>query len=308
MPAYSRRAMRRDTHSFYGHTIQRTIERLAGHLDEAADLRVIAAEAGLSPFYFHRLFRGMVGETPLELLRRLRMERAAWRLLHTQQPVTRIAGEAGYETHEAFTRAFRACYGTAPSDFRRRDRGQIELAALCGVHFDPAGRVPAFISRDTGGDSMDVQIIHRPALRLATVRHTGPYGQIGEAFERLGVLAGPAELFNGPETEMLALYYDDLESTPPDQLQSDAAITVPEDATLPDGLQEQRLPAGPYARYLHTGPYAHLGDVWARLIGEWLPAAGHTIGDSVCYEVYLNSPGQVPDEELQTVLYLPIAT
>jgi AraC family transcriptional regulator len=60
----------------------------------------------------------MVGETPVELLRRLRLERAAWQLGHTDRAVTEIAFDAGYETHEAFTRAFRANYNASPSGFR----------------------------------------------------------------------------------------------------------------------------------------------------------------------------------------------
>jgi AraC family transcriptional regulator len=63
--------MKADTKSFYREVVQATIERIAGGLDEALDLEACARAAGLSPFHFHRVFRGMVGETPLELARRL---------------------------------------------------------------------------------------------------------------------------------------------------------------------------------------------------------------------------------------------
>ena len=64
---------------------------------------------------------------------------------------------------------------------------------------------------------MDVETKERPELRVATVRHVGPYNQISEAFERLGTVAGRAGLFTGPPT-MLAIYHDDPESTPEEQL------------------------------------------------------------------------------------------
>src|SRR6187431_168574 len=120
--------MKPETESFYAEAVQRVIEHVASHLDEALALETLAAQACVSPFHFHRVFRGMVGETLVELGRRLRMERAAWRLLHTDRPVTVIAFDAGYETHEAFTRAFRTSYAESPSALRRRRRARIELA------------------------------------------------------------------------------------------------------------------------------------------------------------------------------------
>jgi AraC family transcriptional regulator len=98
--------------------VQRAIEEIVANVDDALDLETLAAGAGLSPFHFHRMFRGMVGETPLELARRLRMERAARQVLANNQPITQIAFDAGYETHESFTRAFRVVYRAPPSGFR----------------------------------------------------------------------------------------------------------------------------------------------------------------------------------------------
>ena len=111
----------------------------------------MAREACVAPFHFHRIFRGMVGETPLELVRRLRLERAAWQLASTDRSVTEVAFDAGYEAHQAFTRAFRVHYDTSPTLFRARKYPRIELAARCGVHFQADGTIPSFIPRDSGG-------------------------------------------------------------------------------------------------------------------------------------------------------------
>src|SRR6188474_34415 len=146
--------MKPDTRSFYARAVQAAIEHIAMHLDDALELEALARVACLSPFRFHRVFRGMVGETPLELTRRLRLERAAWRLRDKERAVTEIAFDAGYETHEAFTRAFRSSYSTSPSGFRHRKHPRIELAATCSVHFNAGAVVPAFIPRDSGGQTM----------------------------------------------------------------------------------------------------------------------------------------------------------
>ena len=106
---------------------------------------------------------------------------------------------------------------------------------------------------------------------------------------------------------MLAVYHDDPDSTPADKLRSDAGIIVPDDAKLPPTLGEQRLPAGPYACTLHVGPYEKLGDVWQRMLGEWLPASGHRVGESASYEYYLNDPSNTPKERLRTEIRIPVA-
>lgn len=106
---------------------------------------------------------------------------------------------------------------------------------------------------------------------------------------------------------MIAIYYDDPETTPQPELRSDAAIVVPEDVALPKELNEHRIPAGRYARAVHVGSYETLGDAWARFLGEWLPASGNRIGSGGTYKIYANDPTKVPKSELRTEMYLSLA-
>ena len=154
---------------------------------------------------------------------------------------------------------------------------------------------------------MDVEIKEMPELRVGTVRHVGPYNLIYQAFEKLGTVAGLAVLFREGETRMLAIHHDDPESTPLAELRSDAGLTMPAGAPLPSGLEEQRIASGRYACTIHEGPYERLGDAWARFMGEWLPHSGLRVGAGPSYEVYRNTPGSVPEDELRTELYIPLA-
>jgi AraC family transcriptional regulator len=299
--------MKPATRSSYRQSVQAALEFVVANLDEALDLARLAAIAGLSPFHFHRVFKGMTGETPLELVRRLRLERAAARLVGTDLGITRLAFEAGFETHEAFSRAFRLAYGTSPTGFRRRRHPRYQIAASCGVHYLAAGPVAAFVPRDTGGGAMEVEIRESSSRRVATVRHLGPYNQISRAFARLGAIGGPAGLFRHPEAAMIALYHDDPETTAPEVLRSDAGVIVPDAVPLPPGLDEQRIPAGRFATVLHRGPYQLLGDVWARFLGEWLPASGHRIGAAPSFELYRNDPTMTPEQRLETEIWISLA-
>jgi AraC family transcriptional regulator len=290
--------------------------QVVAELDRALDLQALARSAALSPFHFHRVFRGAIGETPLELHRRLRMERAAWSLVQEDVPVTAIAFAAGYETHESFTRAFRIYYQCSPSEFRqsRAPDGpvclkpfQIELPSRSGIHFEPHRAAAISIHFIEGEQVMNVEIKEMQELRVATRRHVGPYNRISEAFVRLGEIAGPAGLLNQRPT-MLAIYHDDPETTPASELRSDAAVVVSDEAKLPGELGEQRVPGGRYACTTHIGPYEQLGDVWGRFMGEWLPRSGERLNsDGVTYEIYRNTPAEVPKEKLETELYIPLA-
>jgi AraC family transcriptional regulator len=147
---------------------------------------------------------------------------------------------------------------------------------------------------------MDVTITQRPELRIAGLRHIGPYHTIGETFRRLGgALKGPP----AAGSQMIALYHDDPATTAPHLLRSDAAMTLPAGAAAPDGLIEQRVPAGRYALTTHKGSYEGLPAAWAALKNEWLAASGHRMGHP-SYEVYVNNPMTARPEDLVTEIYL----
>ena len=154
---------------------------------------------------------------------------------------------------------------------------------------------------------MQVDIKDMPVRRLAAVRHIGPYNQISSAFGQLSAIAGPAGLFT-PGAEMIALYHDDPQATPPAQLRSDAGVTVPNGVALPSGLVEQRVAAGKYACTLHVGPYESLPETWARMTREWLPASGQRRAAGASYELYLNNPMTTPKEKLETEVCIPVAS
>ena len=147
---------------------------------------------------------------------------------------------------------------------------------------------------------MDVQIVNQPDLRIAGIRHIGPYQEIGREFGRLGgLLKGPPRA----GSQMIALYHDDPAVTPPDKLRSDAALTLPGKTPSASGLIEQHVPAGRYAKTIHKGGYEGLPAAWAALKNDWLHKSGHKMGHP-SYEIYLNHPMTTDKSELLTEIYL----
>ncbi len=125
-------------------TFAEFVEVVAAGLDEPAHGDELAARVHLSRAQLDRVVSAAAGEPPGRLRRRILLERAAFRLLEDELGILEIALEAGYASHEAFTRAFRRAYGASPSEWRSRP-GRVLLAAPNRVHFFPPGglRLPS---------------------------------------------------------------------------------------------------------------------------------------------------------------------
>ena len=175
--------MRTVTLQDYKRRLLRVLVHIQQHLDDALGLEELAGLACFSPYHFHRIFKGMVGESVKEHIRRLRLERAASQLKLGTAPVTRIALDAGYESHEAFTRSFRAAFGASPSQFRSANKRPLSAAAPSGLHYRDGIAASDFKTIQPGGKRMRVKIEHRKAMRVAFMRHVGPYGEVGATWE-----------------------------------------------------------------------------------------------------------------------------
>jgi AraC family transcriptional regulator len=285
----------------YEEIVRRTVAEIARRLDDPPDFRELAARSFVSPYHFHRIFHAMVGESPRELARRLRLERAAHRLRDTGTAIVDIAAEAGYATPEAFAKSFQAEFEAAPSAFRAGRRDCLGIRARSGVHYVDGG-FTVFHPVHKGGPDMKVETVEVPRQRVAAVRHTGPYWQIGKAFGELGPRAGALGLTG----LTVAAFYDDPETVPEAELRSVAGVLVPDGAAIGD-LEEVWLPGGRFLKAEYFGHPSGLPQAWARLYREFVPDGDHRLRDDVTFEVYVSTHDSAAAEQMQTDLYLPIA-
>jgi AraC family transcriptional regulator len=262
----------------------RTLDHIQTHLDTEVSPLELARLAGFSPHHFHRVFRGMLGESVMGYVRRLRLERAALRLKHGDASITTVALDAGYGSHEAFTRAFRERFGVAPSAFR-----------------------------ETGTDNAPpVRLLREPERLLLAARHVGHYDGVGAAWETLmGVAGGLGWLATPPMT--MGLVYDDPDITAAEQCRYEAAIVVPsgQPAIIPDWapptLVVRTLPAGTWACLVHTGGYDSIQSTYDALLGQALPRRGIELADEPTVEVTLDDPRTTPPHLLRTDIRVRLA-
>lgn len=92
---------------------------IRNHIHEPIDRETLASVAGFSIPHFHRVFRAQVGESAISYVRRMRMVRAGQKLRMGAVDITEVALAAGYDSHAAFSKAFRQHFGLSPSEFRQ---------------------------------------------------------------------------------------------------------------------------------------------------------------------------------------------
>lgn len=281
------------TEAEYRRRIDRVVDHVAAHLDETLDLTRLADVACFSAHHFHRIYAGLTGETVAETVRRLRLRRAAAELIVGDRPTVRIAARAGYASLAAFSRAFRAEFGSPPTRWLK-----------IGSPLPPSAAPDRETTPMT--DEIAVEIRTLPALRLAGLPHRGAYGRLGETFGTLCRIAGERRLL-GPATRFVALSWDDPAAVAEADLRADACIVVDAATPIDPPLAEYRHPAGRFATVVHRGPYETLSETYRRFFRDWLPASGESLADLPPLEEYLDDAGRTAPADLRTVIHFQLA-
>jgi AraC family transcriptional regulator len=127
------------------------------------------------------------------------------------------------------------------------------------------------------------------------------FARLFPAAERLGM--------SPRATACLAICPDELRSPDDPDMRFIAALAF--DGPAPDlsrtpGIECQTLPAGRFAVFRHTGPYATLWQTWTAIYRDWVPSAGVALRDEAPFELYVNDASKEPPERLITDIHIPI--
>ncbi|GAN24160.1 bifunctional transcriptional activator/DNA repair enzyme AdaA [Legionella pneumophila] len=276
----------------YQQKLENMIAFIGKHLDEELSLESLSEIFCISKFHFHRLFTAFTGLSLQQYIKWLRLKRAAHQLVvEKDQSVINIAINAGFESHEAFSRAFKKACGFSPSQFRQGfGRSYWEQPPYC---LPRQGRI-----------DMKVDIKSIEKIRLAVIEHKGDPKLLGESINKLVSWAKSQSINLKPRPgEAFALAYDDPKTTPPSEFRIDLGIKVPENLKL-DGVIEKFLPSGRYAVTVHKGSRNNIGDVVYYLYRDWLPNTSEQLGDLPCIFCYYNFDHEVAETELLTECWL----
>jgi AraC family transcriptional regulator len=301
-----------DTNSarqMYISRLNKVLDYIHANLEQPLSLNVLAGVAGFSPFHFHRIFKSLVGETLGDYIQRARLEKSANMLLNRPgDNILEIALNCGFSSAAIFSRAFKAHFGTSPSQFRRQEKrklGKVESKSGKDLFSHSRYNKGSFPTTFEGRIElpMDVEVKLLPTFHVAYIRHIYGYSkgvfsnQIGEAFQHVRKWAGARDLM-GPHTLVIGIPYDNPDITPNDRCRYDACVTVPAEITNAEGeIGIQDIAGGKYAvcriEVSTSGTYT-IGETVDRLYGEWLPGSGYQVDDGPPLEIYHDSTDKPP--------------
>ena len=152
---------------------------------------------------------------------------------------------------------------------------------------------------------MKVEIKNIDKMRVAFVRHAGPYDQVGKAWDRLCMHLGKTG-YLGAGCQFVGICYDDPDVTPQEKIRYDACVTVDENFEPEEDIAVQTIGGGEYAVTTHVGPYSKLGQTYTKLFGQWLLQSNRELRSEPCIEFYLNDPEGTEPEDLLTDVCLPL--
>jgi AraC family transcriptional regulator len=309
--------------------INRVIDYVSANLDLELPLEKLAAVANFSPFHFHRIFRGLVGETPNSFVQRIRVEKAASQLIkNSGKSITAIALDCGFSGSAPFARVFRETFKMSASQWRAAGKlPDCELEYLESKNGQLLSKIhgeflcsPSYFDADNNnqywritmneGMQAKVEVKQMPEMSLIYVRHIGPYQGDSKLFEglfnKLMTWAGPRGLLRFPETKSLCVYHDDPQITDKDKLRTDACITADADTEVDGDVGKLILAGGKYAVARFEVKGEEFQQAWDAVCGGWLPESGYQPEDGPCYEVYHNDPKQHPEGKCIVDICVPV--
>ncbi|MCF5881884.1 AraC family transcriptional regulator [Aeromonas veronii] len=271
----------------YRKPVFKAMDYISHHLDDNPGLDEVAAAAAISTFHFHRIFKTMVGETIAGFTRRLRMERAARRLLASpQSDITTLALAAGFSSSQNFAKAFRLHFAMSPSEYRQQQGGNWK-SKIGNDHlpFDTYDGLVMHPVTEHPGLLQGASVRQMPARRVAYMRRLGPYGKetCEQAHRDLLALFASDEAMTPAGT--LSLYWDIPDITDETRCRTDVCIELGPEIPAGRQLTTQTIAAGPYAVCHFISRGDQLVACWETAF-RWVVGQGLNCDDRPCYEQY----------------------
>jgi len=279
----------------YRERFNRLFDYIDRHLDEPLTMEVLSHLASFSRFHFQRQFSGYVGLSVTRYIQLLRLRRASYQLVFSEQRrIIDIGLDAGFENPESFSRAFKKCFGQTPSQFREQPAWQ------------PWNERMQLPERERN-ISMEVNIVDFEETMIAVLEHRGAPELIFESVKVFIDWRKQSGLSPNASSRTFGIAYDDPENTPPEEFRFDICgeigTNVPEN---PQGVTTKRIPAGRCARIRHYGSTDRISESVYHLYREWLPDSGEELRDFPLIFHYVKRIPETAEHEQITDVYLPL--
>lgn len=288
--------------------IQRAIDYIEDHLNDDFTTDTIAKVAGFSKWHFQMVFSSAVGDTLKEYIRKRRLTAAIIAIGTSERRLLDIAIDAGFESQESFTRAFKMMFGKNPGECRK-----VGIRSVMSLN-KPRITIE-YLDHLYGGINM------QPVLKfLEEKKVIGMGTQFISALspERNNNIVIPKlwEKFiprsheiksrlNSTDLGICICIDEEKEKTHPDECFYMACTEVKSIQELPVGMTAMTIPAGNYAVFTHKGEVEKINLTMKYIYGSWLPKSGKKLRDAPDIEVY-DERFKPDSEDSELDIYIPI--
>lgn len=283
------------------------IDHIFSRLSEPLRLTELAQIAELSPFHFQRVFQAIIGETPSEFVKRIRLEYALRQMSYgRQKSLTEIALNCGFGSSSDFSRSFKQRYGVAPSkfDFSAWQADQGDRQEPCSSHWENSFR----LKRNTttvNPDKFRVKIRELPARRVAYIRVSNPYQ--GDRVVKAAIrLMNWVDRLGHAEGQWLGYQYEVPEITSLESCFYCVAVEI-RAGIRPEGeIGIFQFPPLKVAEVSMSGDINLELRLLQWLYGNWLPRSNHLPASHPCFEAWKGRPFSNGYEHFELTIQLPI--
>lgn len=263
--------------------VQSGIDFIEAHLEEDISLCQIAAAAHMSQWHFQRVFKALTGETLKAYIRARRLAGALHRLLETDTRIIEIATAAGFESQEAFTRAFRQAFDMTPAQYRKIGQANQFIRK---VQLTP--EYLASVNKNIGRTPELREIAPMTLVGLAT-DYFGEGSEKNNMAQKLpGLWASFLQRWRDIPGATGDVAYGVIEQSLDDErLTYTAAAPVQGPASPPpSGMQTLQVERAHYAVFEHRGAASRLDHTVSYAYATWLLASGRRHSGGPDLEIY----------------------
>ncbi|UVW33809.1 AraC family transcriptional regulator [SAR92 clade bacterium H455] len=280
----------------YDERVSRVCEYINQNLNETLTLEVMSNVAAFSKYHFHRVFTAYTGMSVTKFIQLARLKRASFRLaFEKEQRIIEIALEAGFDSPEAFSRAFKRTFDQSPSEFRAEPQWP-QWHTRFDFHIQPHGV-----------KKMKVDIVEFETTKVALIEHLGSPEKVLETAGKFIQWRKETGLSPVKTSKTFGIPYSDPKTTSPEKFRWDVCGSIESD--VPEnryGVKTGEIPGGRCAVIRHKGSHNNLDNSIYYVYREWLPENNEEIRDYPCFFHYINFIHEVDECELITDIYVPL--
>ncbi len=243
------------------------------HLGGALSLDEVATHSGVSRFHLSHAFATRSGRPLMSYVRGRRLTEAARALARGAPDILAVALDAGYNSHEAFTRAFRDQFGLTPEAVRAQ--GHVEQPCTRrGHHHGPIPQENLSPPRFVDG---------KPLLLVGMSEHYTCESSAGVPAQWQKFLPHFPNVPGQLNRKAYGAMYNFDDEGNFDYL---CGVEVADFSRVPPGWTTLRLPAAKYVVFAHSEHISTIRRTWATIWDSWLPSSGHDVADAPHFELY----------------------